>query len=113
MAGDTGRQVAAPEVKELRSESAALKEAVAELALENRLLTARSWGLRQNWRGKRWLSGSWGQFHGSIPGNIGEGLSFDQDFAGMRVADEMDRAGGQTVGAAAMHGHDIAFGQRG
>ena len=38
MAGDTARQATAPEVKELRSESAALKEVVAELTLENRLL---------------------------------------------------------------------------
>ena len=38
LAGDTARQATAPEVKELRSESAALKEVVAELTLENRLL---------------------------------------------------------------------------
>jgi transposase len=38
LAGDTVRQATAPEVKELRSESAALKEVVAELTLENRLL---------------------------------------------------------------------------
>ena len=38
LAGDTARQATAPEVKELRSESAALKELVAELTLENRLL---------------------------------------------------------------------------
>ncbi|QFT99886.1 Transposase (plasmid) [Roseovarius sp. THAF8] len=38
LAGDTTRQATAPEVKELRSESAALKEAVADLMLENRLL---------------------------------------------------------------------------
>ena len=38
LAGDTARQATSPEVKELRSESAALKEAVAELTLENRLL---------------------------------------------------------------------------
>ena len=36
--GDTARQATAPEVKELRSESATLKEVVAELTLENRLL---------------------------------------------------------------------------
>ena len=35
---DTARQATSPEVKELRSESAALKEVVAELTLENRLL---------------------------------------------------------------------------
>ena len=38
LSGDTTRQATAPEVKELRSESAALKEVVAELTLENRLL---------------------------------------------------------------------------
>ncbi len=38
LAGDTARQATAPEVKELRSEALALKEVVAELTLENRLL---------------------------------------------------------------------------
>jgi transposase len=38
LAGDTARQATSPEVKQLRSESAALKEVVAELTLENRLL---------------------------------------------------------------------------
>ena len=38
LAGDTVRQATSPEVKELRSEAAALKEAVADLTLENRLL---------------------------------------------------------------------------
>ena len=38
LAGDTARQATAPEVKDLRSESAALKEVVAELTLVNRLL---------------------------------------------------------------------------
>jgi transposase len=38
LAGDTARQASSPEVKGLRSESAALKEVVAELTLENRLL---------------------------------------------------------------------------
>ncbi len=38
LAGDTARQATAPEVKELRSEAATLKEVVAELTLENRLL---------------------------------------------------------------------------
>ena len=38
LAGDTARQATSPEGKELRSESAALKEVVAELTLENRLL---------------------------------------------------------------------------
>jgi transposase len=38
LAGDTARQASAPEVKELRAETSALKEAVADLTLENRLL---------------------------------------------------------------------------
>ena len=38
LAGDTARQETSPEVKDLRSESLALKEAVADLTLENRLL---------------------------------------------------------------------------
>ena len=56
-AGRTGwpviprRQATAPEVKELRSEALALKEVVAELMLENRLLKKkhlRGWGRRRN-----------------------------------------------------------------
>ena len=38
LSGDTARQATSPEVKELRSESLALKECVADLTLENRLL---------------------------------------------------------------------------
>jgi transposase len=38
LAGDTARQATSPEVKELRSEATALKEVVADLTLENRLL---------------------------------------------------------------------------
>jgi transposase len=38
LSGDTARQATSPEVKGLRSESLALKEAVADLTLENRLL---------------------------------------------------------------------------
>ena len=38
LAGDTVRQATSPEVKELRAEATALKEAVADLTLENRLL---------------------------------------------------------------------------
>jgi transposase len=38
LAGDTSRQATSPEVKGLRAESAALKEAVADLTLEDRLL---------------------------------------------------------------------------
>ncbi|WP_139221765.1 IS3 family transposase [Paracoccus halophilus] len=49
LAGDTARQATSPEVKALRSESAALKEVVADLTLENRLLKKkhdRGWGER-------------------------------------------------------------------
>ena len=38
LAGDTARAASSDEVKELRRESSALKEVVAELTLENRLL---------------------------------------------------------------------------
>lgn len=38
LSGDTARQATSPEVKDLRSESSALKECVADLILENRLL---------------------------------------------------------------------------
>jgi transposase-like protein len=38
LAGDTARQATSAEVKDLRAEAAALKEAVADLTLENRLL---------------------------------------------------------------------------
>ena len=38
LSGDTARQATSPEVKELRSQSLALKECVADLTLENRLL---------------------------------------------------------------------------
>ena len=38
LSGDTARQATSPEVKELRSEALALKECVADLILENRLL---------------------------------------------------------------------------
>lgn len=38
LSGDTARQATSPEVKELRSEAMALKECVADLMLENRLL---------------------------------------------------------------------------
>ena len=38
LSGDTERQASTPEVKELRSETTALKECVADLTLENRLL---------------------------------------------------------------------------
>ena len=38
LSGDTERQATSPEVKDLRSEALSLKECVAELTLENRLL---------------------------------------------------------------------------
>ena len=38
LAGDTARQATSLEVKDLRTEASALKEAVADLTLENRLL---------------------------------------------------------------------------
>ena len=38
LSGDTAHQTTAPEVKELRSEALALKECVADLTFENRLL---------------------------------------------------------------------------
>ncbi len=38
LAGDTARQATSVEVKDLKAESAALKEVVADLTLENRLL---------------------------------------------------------------------------
>lgn len=38
LSGDTARQATSPEVKDLRSESLSLKECVADLTLENRLL---------------------------------------------------------------------------
>ena len=49
LAGDIAREATADEVKELRSEAAALKEALAEQVMENRLLKKkrdRSWGGR-------------------------------------------------------------------
>ncbi|WP_419177295.1 IS3 family transposase [Ruegeria halocynthiae] len=48
LSGDTARQATSPEVKELRSEATALKECVADLTLENRLLKKhdRGWGVR-------------------------------------------------------------------
>ena len=44
LAGDTAREATSPEVKGLRAEAAALKEAVADLTLENRLLKKRMLG---------------------------------------------------------------------
>lgn len=38
LSGDTARQATSPEVKDLRAEALALKECVADLTLENRLL---------------------------------------------------------------------------
>ena len=50
LAGDTAREATSPEVKGLRAEAAALKEAVADLTLENRLLKKKhawGWGRRR------------------------------------------------------------------
>lgn len=44
LSGDTARQATAPEVKDLRAETSALKEAVADLTLENRLLKKSTFG---------------------------------------------------------------------
>ena len=44
LAGDTARDATSGEVKNLRSEMAALKEAVADLTLENRLLKKSTFG---------------------------------------------------------------------
>ena len=50
LAGDTARAATSDEVKDLRREASALKEVVAELMLENRLLKKkRDWG----WGGRR------------------------------------------------------------
>ena len=38
LAGDTAREATSDEVKQLRAESSALKEALGELLMENRLL---------------------------------------------------------------------------
>ena len=45
LSGDTERQATSPGVKELRSEALALKECVADLTLENRLLKKSMTGL--------------------------------------------------------------------
>ena len=46
LAGDTARQATSPEVKDLRAEASALKEVVADLTLENRLLKKSTFGGR-------------------------------------------------------------------
>jgi transposase len=48
LSGDTERQATSPEVKELRSEALALKECVADLTLENRLLKKSMIGLGED-----------------------------------------------------------------
>ena len=48
LSGDTERQATSPEVKELRSEALALKECVADLTLENRLLKKSMTGLGED-----------------------------------------------------------------
>jgi transposase len=44
LAGDTARQATSPEVQDLRAEASALKEVVADLTLENRLLKKSTFG---------------------------------------------------------------------
>jgi len=44
LAGDTARQATSSEVKDLRAEASALKEVVADLTLENRLLKKSTFG---------------------------------------------------------------------
>jgi transposase len=53
LAGDTARAATADEVKELRREASALKEVVAELILENRLLKKSVIGDGRSNRGER------------------------------------------------------------
>ena len=48
LSGDTERQATSPEVNELRSEALALKECVADLTLENRLLKKSMTGLGED-----------------------------------------------------------------
>ena len=48
LSGDTERQTTSPEVNELRSEALALKECVADLTLENRLLKKSMTGLGED-----------------------------------------------------------------
>ena len=48
LSGDTERQATSPEVKELRSEALGLKECVADLTLENRLLKKSMTGLGED-----------------------------------------------------------------
>jgi transposase len=48
LSGDTERQATSPEVKELRSEALALKECVADLTLESRLLKKSMTGLGED-----------------------------------------------------------------
>jgi transposase len=48
LSGDTERQATSPGVKELRSEALALKECVADLTLENRLLKKSMTGLGED-----------------------------------------------------------------
>ena len=48
LAGDTARQATSTEVKDLRAESLALKEVVADLTLENRILKKNTAGAGGN-----------------------------------------------------------------
>jgi len=67
LAGDTARQATSPEVKDLRAESAALKEAVADLTLENRLLKKSMIGgepLERHWSERQWRARSGNEIPG-------------------------------------------------
>jgi len=48
LSGETARQATSPEVKDLRSEALALKECVADLTLENRMLKKSMTGVRED-----------------------------------------------------------------
>ena len=63
LAGDTARAATSDEVKELRREAQALKEAVADLTLENRLLKKHAGG----WGGRHMRSPASEKRHASSP----------------------------------------------
>ena len=75
LAGDTARAATSDEVKDLRREASALKEVVAELTLENRLLKKSMTADGRSNRGKRlrredeasdiWLAKNWRSFSSS------------------------------------------------
>ena len=60
LAGDTAREATSDEVKGLRKEAVVLKEVVAELTLENRLLKKSMIGgasLERHWSERQWRAG--------------------------------------------------------